>query len=724
MSLYALSDLPPLASLPNPPRRRSGRRPGTRHRRPSPLRQDRTARPAQRRAPPSTEAASGDASGGTGASSLTAGMEESGDGMPRQRRDVSSTNHSSNSDAVAEGTSGVPHETSKHCQDAESEKTEDPPCKKNLHGFNECSSSKNLERTKCRWSPEENELLAQLVNKHGTKNWQTIACAIPDRNAHACLSRWKYILDPAINKEAWSQQEELRLIRAHQIYGNKWCKMVKHFPGRTNNALKEHWRGSMKRKLDSYLASGLLEQVPDLHESLSVPQSSQSDIPKDSKLSSDRIRFSSILSTSSKFKQELRELSEDADTSVGESSDFIYAKAFDADSAKVSESIIAKPQQCATARKKLNFMSSPVKLKSDVPPETVKQHRHEMESEKTEGSPCKKNGYCFKQGSSLKKSERTKGRWLAEENEILTKMVTKHGLKNWRTIASAIPGRNAQQCRIRWARSLDPAVNKEDWSEQEELKLIRAHQIYGSQWLKMVKHFPGRTNHALKEHWRGRMKGKLNYYLASGMLEQIPDLQEDLSVRESSQSDIPKDGQGSSERNRPPSLPIRPKPKSDLSELDENASTSEEESSDCMYPKGLDAHSAKVSEKVMAKSKQRARARRKLDFLSTPVELKVCTAAASCQRPPPEMEQTTTAGDNISPSDVCQDIPQNAASERVDVVIPTAASNPPNDVHSWATPDPCSPEIHEANASDPLDMSYCDDLIIDSPPYLHGSSFL
>jgi len=302
-------------------------------------------------------------------------------------------------------------------------------------------------------------------------------------------------------------------------------------------------------------------------------------------------------------------------------------------------------------------------------------------------------------------------------------MVTKHGLKNWRTIASAIPGRNALQCRIRWTRSLDPAINKEDWSEQEELKLIRAHQIYGSQWLKMVKHFPGRTNHALKEHWRGCMKGKLNYYLASGMLEQIPDLQENLSVPESSHSEIPKDGQGSSERNRPTSLPLRPKSKSDLSELDENSYTSEDESSDCMFPKGLDADSAKVSEKVMAKSKQRARARRKLDFLSTPVELKVCTAAASCQRPPPKMEQTIPAGDNSSPSDACQDIPQNTASERV-VVIPTAAINPHNDVYSWAAPDPCSPEIHKANASDPLDLSYCDDLIIDSPPYLHGSSFI
>lgn len=30
-----------------------------------------------------------------------------------------------------------------------------PPCKKNVHSFNECSSLKKPERTKCRWSAEE-----------------------------------------------------------------------------------------------------------------------------------------------------------------------------------------------------------------------------------------------------------------------------------------------------------------------------------------------------------------------------------------------------------------------------------------------------------------------------------------------------------------------------------------------------------------------------------------
>jgi hypothetical protein len=36
-----------------------------------------------------------------------------------------------------------------------------------------------------------------------------------------------------------------------------------------------------------------------------------------------------------------------------------------------------------------------------------------------------------------------------QEDEILIKMVTKHG-KNWQTVAFAIPGREAKQCQIRY----------------------------------------------------------------------------------------------------------------------------------------------------------------------------------------------------------------------------------------------------------------------------------
>jgi transcriptional activator Myb len=46
------------------------------------------------------------------------------------------------------------------------------------------------------------------------------------------LFRWHNHLNPGINKEAWTQEEEIRLIHAHQTYGNKWAELTKFLPGR------------------------------------------------------------------------------------------------------------------------------------------------------------------------------------------------------------------------------------------------------------------------------------------------------------------------------------------------------------------------------------------------------------------------------------------------------------------------------------------------------------
>ncbi|OUZ99973.1 SANT/Myb domain [Macleaya cordata] len=122
----------------------------------------------------------------------------------------------------------------------------------------------NPELVKGPWSKEEDEIIVELVNKHGAKKWSTIAQALPGRIGKQCRERWHNHLNPAINKEAWTQEEELALIHAHQIYGNKWAELTKFLPGRTDNMIKNHWNSSVKKKLDSYLASGLLAQFQGL----------------------------------------------------------------------------------------------------------------------------------------------------------------------------------------------------------------------------------------------------------------------------------------------------------------------------------------------------------------------------------------------------------------------------------------------------------------------------
>ncbi|XP_077210948.1 transcription factor MYB3R-1-like isoform X2 [Tasmannia lanceolata] len=118
----------------------------------------------------------------------------------------------------------------------------------------------NPELVKGPWSKEEDDMIVELVNRYGAKKWSTIAQALPGRIGKQCRERWHNHLNPAINREAWTQEEELALIHAHQIYGNKWAELTKFLPGRTDNAIKNHWNSSVKKKLDSYLASGLLAQ--------------------------------------------------------------------------------------------------------------------------------------------------------------------------------------------------------------------------------------------------------------------------------------------------------------------------------------------------------------------------------------------------------------------------------------------------------------------------------
>ncbi|XAR70878.1 hypothetical protein NMG60_11027913 [Bertholletia excelsa] len=136
----------------------------------------------------------------------------------------------------------------------------------------------NPELIKGPWSKEEDEIITELVKKYGAKKWSTIAQHLPGRIGKQCRERWHNHLNPNINKEAWTQEEELTLIRAHQIYGNKWAELTKFLPGRTDNAIKNHWNSSVKKKLDSYLASGLLAQFQGLpnvgHPNQSVPSSS------------------------------------------------------------------------------------------------------------------------------------------------------------------------------------------------------------------------------------------------------------------------------------------------------------------------------------------------------------------------------------------------------------------------------------------------------------------
>ncbi|KAL1196134.1 Transcription factor MYB48 [Cardamine amara subsp. amara] len=105
------------------------------------------------------------------------------------------------------------------------------------------------ENRKGPWTEQEDILLVNFVNLFGDRRWDYIAKVSGlNRTGKSCRLRWVNYLHPGLKRGKMTQQEERLVLELHAKWGNRWSKIARKLPGRTDNEIKNYWRTHMRKK--------------------------------------------------------------------------------------------------------------------------------------------------------------------------------------------------------------------------------------------------------------------------------------------------------------------------------------------------------------------------------------------------------------------------------------------------------------------------------------------
>ena len=104
------------------------------------------------------------------------------------------------------------------------------------------------------WTMEEDQILREHVEIHGTKNWKFAADKLPNRMAKQCQERYRNVL--ATKKQKWTPEEDQQIISLYKEFGPRWVLFQEYMTNRSQNQIKNRFNQRLIKQFDAISDSG------------------------------------------------------------------------------------------------------------------------------------------------------------------------------------------------------------------------------------------------------------------------------------------------------------------------------------------------------------------------------------------------------------------------------------------------------------------------------------
>ncbi|XP_015952298.2 transcription factor MYB20 isoform X3 [Arachis duranensis] len=99
------------------------------------------------------------------------------------------------------------------------------------------------------WTEQEDFKLVSYVGLFGDRRWDFIAKVSGlNRTGKSCRLRWVNYLHPGLKHGKMSPHEQQLVMHLHSKWGNRWSRIARKLPGRTDNEIKNFWRTQMRKQ--------------------------------------------------------------------------------------------------------------------------------------------------------------------------------------------------------------------------------------------------------------------------------------------------------------------------------------------------------------------------------------------------------------------------------------------------------------------------------------------